>query len=248
MIRLGPRPPPPSRLTAAAARRVPAMAAALAAHGGAVRRGDHALDFAPDWSVAKPTLSAWQHGKCAFCEARLTAHQHGDVEHFRPKAAVLGPTGELERPGYWWLAWEWTNLLFVCQICNQVHKKNRFPLADPAARARGPSDGLDREAPLLLDPTNDEPADHLAFHGELVVPTTQRGRETHDVVGLSRPALEEDRRHHLAVLKALLELWSVAPPSPQRLAAEQVLTDATHPAAPYAAMARALIPAALHAR
>jgi hypothetical protein len=42
----------------------------------------------------------------------------------------------LEQPGYFWLAYVWANLFLACQLCNQSFKKNLFPLADPAKRAR----------------------------------------------------------------------------------------------------------------
>ena len=78
------------------------------------------------------------YGKCAYCEAPIRDYQHGDVEHFRPKAGVtdengqpvclfdeqgqvqIGADGEpVKHPGYYWLAYEWTNLLPTCVKCNQ---------------------------------------------------------------------------------------------------------------------------------
>ncbi len=35
------------------------------------------------------------YGKCAYCQAPIADYQHGDVEHFRPKAGV---TDEDDRP------------------------------------------------------------------------------------------------------------------------------------------------------
>jgi uncharacterized protein (TIGR02646 family) len=58
-----------------------------------------------------------QHGKCCFCEADFTANGYGDVEHFRPKAGFTKTrTGKLIRPGYYWLAYEWTNLIFSFHV------------------------------------------------------------------------------------------------------------------------------------
>jgi hypothetical protein len=87
------------------------------------------------------------HGKCAYCETSL-ASQQGDVEHFRPKGRaddeqdkpmiVLSPTGANEKQrGYYWLAYERTNLIPCYQICNQpstitdgrrIGKRGRFPI------------------------------------------------------------------------------------------------------------------------
>jgi 5-methylcytosine-specific restriction endonuclease McrA len=79
------------------------------------------------------------YGKCAYCEAPIRDYQPGDVEHFRPKAGVSDENGQavflfdeegqvqvgadgkpVEHPGYYWLAYEWTNLLPACAKCNQT--------------------------------------------------------------------------------------------------------------------------------
>ena len=79
----------------------------------------------------KDALQKAQHDKCAFCESKITHIAYGDVEHFRPKAGYRQePKDPLVRPGYYWLAYEWSNLLFCCQLCNQRFKGNHFPLAD----------------------------------------------------------------------------------------------------------------------
>ena len=85
----------------------------------------------------KQALQKAQHGKCAFCESKITHIAYGDVEHFRPKAGYRQcPKDPLVRPGYYRLAYEWSNLFFCCTLCNQRFKGNHFPLADPARRAQ----------------------------------------------------------------------------------------------------------------
>jgi uncharacterized protein (TIGR02646 family) len=89
----------------------------------------------------KNALIAMFHGKCAYCESKITVVTYGSIEHFRPKSIYPG------------LTFEWNNLLFSCDICNDTgHKGNQFP--------------LDRNGnPLLLDPTDGvtDPNMHLAF-------------------------------------------------------------------------------------
>ncbi len=80
---------------------------------------------APD---VKQTLKDMQHGKCCFCESKITHIAYGDVEHFRPKKAVL-QDGQLERPGYYWLAYTWENLLFSCELCNRREKGAWFRIS-----------------------------------------------------------------------------------------------------------------------
>ena len=68
-------------------------------------------------------------GKCAYCESQISADQPGDVEHFRPKGRVMGEDGkpvliklgnkEVPHPGYYWLAYDWRNLLPACARCNR---------------------------------------------------------------------------------------------------------------------------------
>jgi uncharacterized protein (TIGR02646 family) len=114
--------------------------------------------------------------KCAYCEAPAPASASWDVEHYRPKGRV---SERPDHPGYYWLAYRWDNLLLSCQLCNQRRKDrptweqeepgvtsgkaDRFPLADEVTRAMDPSADLDAEARLLLDPTRDDPEEHLTF-------------------------------------------------------------------------------------
>ena len=83
----------------------------------------------------KQALAAAQHDKCCFCESKVSHVAYGDVEHFRPKAAVRSSPESQERtPGYYWLAYQWSNLYFACEQCNRRHKRNLFPLQDEDAR------------------------------------------------------------------------------------------------------------------
>lgn len=84
------------------------------------------LDFASaGWKPAKGQLKRESNGKCAYCEASTDTVAHGDVEHFRPKSL------------YWWLAFCYDNYLFACQVCNQVHKGDNFPVT--TARLAAPA-------------------------------------------------------------------------------------------------------------
>jgi hypothetical protein len=68
------------------------------------------------WKSAKAKLRNDTSKKCAYCEASTSTVAHGDVEHFRPKSV------------YWWLAYDFDNYLFSCQICNQIYKGDHFPI------------------------------------------------------------------------------------------------------------------------
>ena len=74
------------------------------------------------WKPAKKQLIEEAHGKCAFCECEIPSHQHGDVEHYRPKSI------------YWWMAYTIDNYLLSCEICNQ-RKSNTFDTRKQRANA-----------------------------------------------------------------------------------------------------------------
>jgi hypothetical protein len=88
-------------------------------------------------------------------------NQGTDVDHHEPLA--LAP----------YRTFDWLNHLLACSVCNSHFKRDGFPRAD---------DGT----PLLLDPTADEPLDHLALSLSVgwYAPRTERGRVTIETLGL----------------------------------------------------------------
>jgi len=205
----------------------------------------------------KDALRTAQHGKCAFCESKVPAVAYGDVEHFRPKGGYQqSPTHDLKKPGYYWLAYEWTNLFFSCQICNQQGKKNLFPLARPSRRAVSHHDDLTAEEPLLIDPAASDPEQFIGFREEVAYPRGGRrlGKVTIEVLGLNREALREARRDYLVPLTVLQcardllqeALAANAEPAPEDLVSRLAEIDVQlnhyrHDSAQYAAMARAAL-------
>jgi uncharacterized protein (TIGR02646 family) len=137
----------------------------------------------------KKALRELFHNKCAYCESSLRA-SFGDIDRFRPKKV------------YWWLFYDWDNMLLSCQVCN-VAKADRFPIAGKPAKTLARGADLLAEQPLLLDPCVDHPEEHLVFRetGE-VVGLTDRGLVTIDVLHLNRSALIEARRQ--AIKNALI--------------------------------------------
>jgi uncharacterized protein (TIGR02646 family) len=206
-------------------------------------RGD--LDFEFDsklYGRAKPGLSDAQHGKCAFCEAKILHTQPGDVEHFRPKKAWCEAAGKpLQRPGYYWLAYEWTNLVLSCEECNRRGKKNLFPLADETKRARTHHARLEDEEPLFVDPAAEDPGEHLGFRQEVLFPRTERGLVTLDTLDLNRGTLQEHRREHLAKIRSLREAALALGDHPLVDALHAQLHRECQPSAEYSAMARAFL-------
>lgn len=189
--------------------------------------------------TVKAALIADQHEKCAFCEAKPLAVSDGDVEHFRPKAAVRQTDADpLDRPGYYWLAYEWSNLLFSCERCNRRHKKNQFPLFDLTARAQRLAN-LDLEQPVYIDPARENPADHIAFRDHIPIATNGsiRGDWTIEALGLRRRPLCEDREQHLERLRAVFILANLPQtPKKEKQRAASLLKRMTAKNAEYALM------------
>lgn len=109
----------------------------------------------------KAQLIAEQHGKCCFCEAFFSDNSYGDVERFRPKKAYkkLGDR-TLTYPGYYWLAYDWHNLMFSCEKCNRKYKRNDFPLNNEGTRALNHHAAhlVRHEDTLLINPLEEDPS------------------------------------------------------------------------------------------
>jgi hypothetical protein len=85
------------------------------------------------WGELKLHLFELFDGKCAYCEARVLHVAWGDVEHYRPKRAVLEDD---THPGYYWLAYDTDNLLPCCPKCNEARgKQTHFPIKAGGQRA-----------------------------------------------------------------------------------------------------------------
>ncbi|MHA6762656.1 HNH endonuclease family protein [Streptacidiphilus sp. PAMC 29251] len=156
-------------LDQAVQRRLAARTAALARGGATTARARQ------EWSNAatvrrqlRAALEGMAPGvqRCMYCGDS----QGSSIDHFEPLAR-----SPLK-------AFAWVNHLLACTHCNSNHKRDRFPV-DPDGHC------------LLVDPTSEDPADHLL----LVLSTgeyrarTAKGEATIDVFGLYRPELERGR-------------------------------------------------------
>lgn len=153
-------------------------------------------------------------GLCAFCGEKLRPGQPGDIEHFRPKSRVDDwPNGpriritengvEKDHPGYYWLSYDWKNLLPSCLNCNRpstdpvsgvgLGKKNYFPVE--GIRALSPGEEQN-ERVLLIHPCRDEPSDHMKFDPltGLIIDLDERGRVTKEVFQLNDRGLPDERK------------------------------------------------------
>jgi uncharacterized protein (TIGR02646 family) len=185
----------------------------------------------------KRVLQKAQHDKCCYCEGHFAGNAPGDIEHYRPKdGAQQGRGDKAQYPGYYWLAYKWSNLYFSCPDCNRVAKRRLFPLANPHQRARYHADDVSVEQPLILDPGGPaNPRDHIRFVQERPSGITPRGKATVEFVKLDREELNERRRSRLRELERLRDIVALLQKD-QRPAAHAAVTDA------FAELAKAVLP------
>lgn len=208
--------------------------------------------------------------KCAYCETYFGASQPVAVEHFRPKSGYL-VEGEMQKPGYYWIAAAWDNLFPSCTDCNSertqklsdgtkmvVGKANQFPISSENKRAKK-IDAESKEDRLLLHPYRDDPTKHLVFIDEGIVTwekpgkkASKKARESIRVYALlrdglvrARAARETELKVEMAVTEDIVLGLAETPNSvPLNRALERqldLLESFTEPEAPYSEMARQLL-------
>jgi uncharacterized protein (TIGR02646 family) len=206
-------------------------------------------------------------GKCAYCESRYLAQQPGDVEHFRPKAAVAvkDASGKVVTvAGYHWLAADWGNLLPSCADCNRprkheiksgagkrvMGKANWFPVDPEAHRASQPA-AVPTEPRLLIDPCTEDPSQHIVFDEDGTVAAlapnftvSPMGAATIEYCALARLELTQERHKRgkevLYVIDNVLRAKAASDLNEAKRHAAQLSTliDAS---APYSAYASSLV-------
>ena len=205
MIKLGPRPQEPSHLSGQTILKKKQELAEKVAAGERPK----SADFKSHWLKKDIRDPLWNlHlGKCCYCERKRGLKRESDIEHYRPKSAV---SEDEEHPGYWWLAYEWTNYLIPCKPCNETYKKNQFPLLQESSRAFQPDDDLGAERPFLLNPIDDDPESCISYDwGSWIYVKAmgrddlRRGSRTIEVLGLNDHHLMEERANTLPLLNIL---------------------------------------------
>jgi len=160
-------------------------------------------------SRVEDQLARSYHNKCAYCERLCKA----DVEHYRPKKGV---NEDAAHGGYYWLCYEWSNLLPACVKCNRDGGKHtKFPILgtrviapvflldtnlDLLKSKAGEKPLIDEQA-LLLHPEVDKPEDFFIFEldprGEGIrlegIDKDGRGKKTIEICVLNRQELRLER-------------------------------------------------------
>ncbi|HYO53693.1 hypothetical protein [Archangium sp.] len=100
--------------------------------------------------------------RCMYCEDSAAE----DIEHFWP------------RKHFPLRAFDWLNYLLACSCCNSNYKREQFPRDDSGA-------------PLLINPTVDDPMEHLELSPVtgMFTDLTPKGAESIGVFGLNHRSI-----------------------------------------------------------
>lgn len=190
--------------------------------------------------IWKNQLLKDQHYKCCFCESYFQHVAHGDVEHFRPKGGYKQSSDDsLQKPGYYWLAYEWNNLLIACSICNQIAKENLFPLLNPEDRAKKTSDDIDGEKPILINPWKESPEDFIEFNLEVPIgiDSEGRGKQTIELLNLDED-LDEMRAEKFSSIETLIKVIEISNETTPISKEINLIVKSLHESSAYAGMIR----------
>jgi uncharacterized protein (TIGR02646 family) len=138
-------------------------------------------------------LKELYHNKCAYCESSFGATGAVRIDHYRPKDGIK----DENHTGYYWLGYEWSNLLPACEKCNGA-KSNHFPVAghrvlnqqDDPNEFLVNSTTFRAELPLVINPELDHPERHFAFAADgSVRGLSTQAKTTLEVCDLNRETL-----------------------------------------------------------
>lgn len=127
----------------------------------------------------KETIIKDSYAKCSYCESKMLAVSHGDIDHVVPLDTNHA------------LAFDWLNLILSCTKCNHG-KLNYFSQSNP-----------------LMNPLHDEPAEHLypEEHWIRAIPST-KGPITEQKIKFNRGGLIEKRQEQLKSLQDSITFWT----------------------------------------
>lgn len=168
----------------------------------------------------KSHLIAEAHGKCIYCESKVTHVYFGDVEHIKPKLRF--PAERLNPE----------NLGLACAKCNNA----KLDFWDPATP--------------LLNPYDDDPDQEILALGFFIArrPGHNRAMGTIEQLDLNRQELLERRKERIELLEPLADQYVSAPVGHVKELLRRELCRQANDDAEYAMMVRAYLVAACDLR
>lgn len=159
----------------------------------------------------KKELEKETHGKCAYCESKITHTEYGDIEHILPKNKNARPD----------LYVNWNNLTLACTLCNRDGKRDYY----------------DPKAPLV-NPYIDDPDDCFIFVGNIIHYKNAQGKRTIEIIKLNRAALAAQRKEILDGIQKLFDIWNNTSDIETKNALRTTLKNYCSPDKEYSAFAR----------
>lgn len=168
------------------------------------------------WGQLSVILSELSFGKCWYCES-TELRSDNPIDHFRPKGKVAECP---DHPGYWWLAFDWSNYRYSCTYCNSRRvntdtaggKQDHFPILPPYTWNKKIEDEF-IENPILLDPTDIDDVNLLTFNinGEAcpnvddkTSPLYKRAKESVDLYHLNHTPTKNARKRVYQTVRRLV--------------------------------------------
>lgn len=170
-----------------------------------ITQNDHEVDSKCYRDSTIEELTLLYKNKCAACERDRGIELQ--VDHFRPKKARDNKKDpQYNNLGYYWLCYEWSNLIPLCSSCNRS-KSNKFPIKGNRISSHLNTQNFNPflpydinwlnsiESSLLINPeTDDNVTSHFIFdrNGKMRY-RTDPGNETIKVFKLNRRDLRRKR-------------------------------------------------------
>lgn len=150
----------------------------------------------------KKSLHEVFHGKCGYCETGIDSTVLGTIDRYRPNNGVRDKS-EFHQDLYWWLTFEWDNLIYCCKECNQ-YKANYFPIK--GKRNLNEKDDLATEYRMIVNPYEDNPSDHFSYDDSgNIHAITEEGYQTIELLRLDRTDLLEKRKNERDIIIEIIE-------------------------------------------
>ncbi len=142
------------------------------------KKQENGIDLFP----VKETLKEIYKNKCAYCETKFN-RSFINIEHYRPKKSnhITKDHQMEEHRLYYFLAYSWSNLLPICDVCN-TKKSNNFDIENEDNRISYAGESLldvqyitqqynDREKPKFIHPEIDDYESMFRFNkdGKIIV-------------------------------------------------------------------------------
>ncbi len=170
------RPPTPPSLAAHADDWTTVLLEQLTAYNNVIKDVPEKFKSRYRRADVKEALEQMYDGRCCYCESQIGVTDYEHIEHLRPKTRF---------PELWF---DWENLHWACPKCN-IAKSSKWNDEHP-----------------IVDPTVDNPAEHLSFDSAIVFPKSKRGDTTIEHAQLNRRKLARKREKIAARVYSIIQL------------------------------------------